>query len=322
MNEKPLTTERLAVAAAGHLDLSPESLHFSRCNTGKFNSTWFVDSDSGQIVMRVAPPDIRKRNLFYEYRMMRQEPGIHGAIRRDTTAPVPKIIAADFSHGLLERDFLLMERIPGTPLSEVNDFSKRDLDNLLGELGSALRDVHSIQAQSYGYIGEHEPAPAGRNWTEAFVVIWDYLLRDIERCGGYSGQEADALRKLLDSHLDKFTRSEPACLLHMDVWAQNIMTGPGGKLMGLLDWDRALWGDIEIEFAVLDYCGISEPAFWEGYGSSREDDSAARVRQLFYLLYELQKYIFIRTVRGGNPSLAANYRHQSLQLAGQLGLRL
>ncbi len=93
-------------------------------------------------------------------------------------------------------------------------------------------------------------------------------------------------------------------------------------MLGLLDWDRALWGDVEIEFAVLDYCGISEPAFREGYGSRRENDSAARVRQLFYLLYELQKYIFIRTVRGGNSALADNYRNQSLQLAGRLGLKL
>ena len=312
----------LARAAAAHLETGADGLRLRRCATGKYNTTWFVEGADRPLVLRVAPPDIREQNLFYEHRMMRQEPGIHRAILEGGGAPVPEILAADFSRGLLDRDFLLMERMPGTPLSEATGIGRRELDRLLGELGQALRRVHGFHARRYGYLGEHEPAPAADNWTGAFTVIWDYLLTDISGCGGYSLAEADALRRLLDSHLDKFTRSEPSSLLHMDVWAQNIMTGPGGELLGLLDWDRALWGDVEIEFAVLDYCGISEPSFWEGYGGVRENDSNAQVRQAFYLLYELQKYIFIRRVRGGNPELAASYRRQSLQLAGQLGLEL
>jgi fructosamine-3-kinase len=89
-------------------------------------------------------------------------------------------------------------------------------------------------------------------------------------------------------------------------------------LTGLLDWDRALWGDPEIEFAVLDYCGISEPAFWEGYGAERDRSPEAEVRRVFYLLYELQKYIFIRRVRRNRPDQAEQYRRRSLDLARQL----
>jgi fructosamine-3-kinase len=89
-------------------------------------------------------------------------------------------------------------------------------------------------------------------------------------------------------------------------------------LTGLLDWDRAPWGDPEIEFAVLDYCGISEPAFWEGYGAERDRSPEAEVRRVFYLLYELQKYIFIRRVRRNRPDQAEQYRRRSLDLARQL----
>jgi len=90
------------------------------------------------------------------------------------------------------------------------------------------------------------------------------------------------------------------------------------RLTCLLDWDRALWGDPEIEFAVLDYCGISEPAFWEGYGRRRDESPEAQVRRVFYLLYEIQKYIVIRRVRYGSPAKAEPYRRQSLQLARTL----
>ena len=322
MDNQTIQTDLLSFAAAEHLGYDRNSIRFRQCNTGKYNTTWFLDGVEKPLVMRVAPPDIRENNLFYEHRMMRQEPGLHRVIRAANAATVPEILAADFSRNLLERDFLLMERIPGSPLSESYSIGKSELDRLLGEVGQALKKVHAIREKRHGYIGEHQPAPSAGNWTEAFVILWDHLLRDIENCGGYSTVEADAMRSLLDTHLDKFTRDEPASLLHMDVWAQNIMAGPRGELLGLLDWDRALWGDVEIEFAVLDYCGISEPSFWEGYGSQRENDSAAQVRQLFYLLYELQKYIFIRRVRGGNPARADNYRRQSLQLAARIGLRL
>ena len=75
------------------------------------------------------------------------------------------------------------------------------------------------------------------------------------------------MRRLLDRHAEVFDRPVPASLLHMDVWAENILADERGRLTGLIDWDRACWGDPEIEFAVLDYCGISEPPFWEGYGA-------------------------------------------------------
>ena len=236
--------------------------------------------------------------------------------------PVPEIISHDFSRRLLERDFLIMAKAPGSPLSEAQGISRREFNRLLCETGQALGSVHAIQRDCYGYLGEHRPMKPQPTWTEAFVIMWNKLLDDIEGCRGYSSSEARAMRELLDIHIKVFNRSAPACLLHMDIWAQNILVDAKGGLASLLDWDRALWGDPEIEFAVLDYCGISEPAFWEGYGQKREDDTEARIRRIFYLLYELQKYIFIRRVRGNNPSLADTYRQQSLQLAGNIGLRL
>ena len=91
-----------------------------------------------------------------------------------------------------------------------------------------------------------------------------------------------------------------------------------GRVTGLVDLDRALWGDPEIEFAVLDYCGISEPAFWRGYGRERDTSFSAQIRARFYLLYEVQKYIPIRIWRRNNPAQALQYKRQSFALAKPL----
>ena len=126
------------------------------------------------------------------------------------------------------------------------------------------------------------------------------------------------MRQLLPAYRSCFDRSVPASLLHMDVWHQNILVNTQGTVTGLVDLDRALWGDPEIEFAVLDYCGISEPAFWEGYGRSRNTLPEALVRARFYLLYEVQKYIVIRLLRRDDPAGARRYKEQSFALARPL----
>jgi len=317
-----LSVDLLRETAAGHLGVEPGAISLERCSTGKFNTTWFIEGAPKPLVLRVAPPDEPEENLFYEFRMMRQEPDLHATLRSRTEAPVPEIIACDFSHERLPRDYLLMEKMGGRPLSEHYELTARDLNETLSAVGLALKAAHSIHSESYGYLGGHRPMEPQADWAGAFAIMWNKLLDDIERAGGYSRSEAGGMRRLLDRHLSAFSRSEPASLMHMDVWAQNILTDDRGRLTGLLDWDRACWGDPEIEFAVLDYCGISEPAFWEGYGSRRETSAEAEVRRVFYLLYELQKYIFIRRVRGKNPSLADQYRRRCLELASALGLSL
>ena len=106
----------------------------------------------------------------------------------------------------------------------------------------------------------------------------------------------------------------------MDVWSQNILVDAEGNVTGLVDFDRALWGDVEVEFAVLDYTGISEPPFWSGYGEARDESPSAEIRRVFYLLYEVQKYMPIAVWRGHDRRRALEYKRQSLALAAPLGL--
>jgi fructosamine-3-kinase len=208
-----------------------------------------------------------------------------------------------------------MQWLPGTPLSGHPALTRAALGDILREVGRCLRQVHQITRDRHGYFGGHHPMEPQPKWASAFRIMWDLLLDDIERCGGYTAHEADRMRRLLDLHREVFDRPVSASLLHMDVWAENILADEHGRLTGLIDWDRALWGDPEIEFAVLDYCGISEPPFWEGYGAERDRSPEAEVRRVFYLLYEIQKYIVIRRVRGHDPQRADAYRRQSLRLA-------
>ena len=203
-------------------------------------------------------------------------------------------------------------------------FASRDQRQLAGsagyiqQMGGYLAQMHALVADRYGYLGAHRPMEPQPTWVEAFYVMWNKLLDDVVACGGYSQEEAGAMHRLFDVYRPHFDRRVPASLLHMDVWSQNILVDEGGRVTGLVDLDRALWGDPEIEYAVLDYCGISEPAFWRGYGRARDTSFPAQIRARFYLLYEVQKYIPIRIWRRNDPAQALEYKRQSFALAQPL----
>lgn len=285
-----------------------------RIRTGKFNTSYFVHAGEEDLVLRIAPA-ADEVFLFYERAMMRQEPQIHQILRERTSVPVAQIVAFDDSADLIPNDYMLMERLPGQPLT---DMLHVDGDSVLRQMGEYLGEAHGLHAEEYGYLGAHQPMQPEASWVDAFHAMWGKLIADIVDVGEYDQTEASVMLELLDRYLSLFDRPVAASLLHMDVWHQNILVDDTGQVTGVVDWDRGLWGDPEIEFAVLDYCGISEPAFWEGYGHQRDESPEARVRQRFYLLYEVQKYIVIRAGRNRDRPGAQQYKAQSFALARDL----
>ena len=295
---------------------SPAGLE--KISTGKFNDSFFVALEGGrEVVLRIAPRD-DAGFLFYERNMMRQEPRLHRLIRERTSVPVAEMLAFDDSRSLIDRDFLIMERLPGTALSDAR-VSGSAADRVFEETGRHLRELHDgCRTERYGYLGEHHCMEPADSWVSAFRTMWGLLIEDIRACGGYGADEAKAVRDSLEPHLKLFDRPVPSSLLHMDIWAQNILVDGDGRVTGIVDWDRALWGDVEIEFAVLDYCGVSTDSFWRGYGRERDASRAAQIRGAFYYLYELQKYIVIRTLRSNSPGQAVLYKAQAARILRQV----
>ena len=288
--------------------------------SGKFSEVFMVDTPDGRYVLRVAPPDSLLQ-LFYEYRMMRQEPAIHARLLAETSVPVPPIAAHDFSRSLIDRDYLIMPLLPGTPLGAAGLASVAQ-ERAHRQWGGHVAQIHTITdpENRFGDLGEHECMAPQPSWAEAFTVMYRRELDDIVGCGIYDGKTADDAMKLLEDNLDAFDNCRTSRLLHGDLWVTNLLVEPDGRVTGVIDFDRACWGDVEWDFAIAEYCGVTQPAFWEGYGRGPENlppdyarsDNAA-VRRMFYLLYEHQKYIVISmSIRRSDSAGARRYARASL----------
>ena len=290
----------------------PRSLH--PMGTGRFSDSFICENGKRRYVLRIAPPDSMLQ-LFYEYRMMRQEPHIHERVRSETTVPVPRILATDFSRQHIDRDFLVMEMLPGKPMT---DTGTRASYRAFEELGGYVAQLHNLQEERglFGYVGAHNCMDPQPDWQSAFFEMYRKLLEDITALGIYDRSTADWALSLLHSHAPVFEHTSTSHLCHGDLWVENILTDEEGKVTGVLDFDRACWGDIEWDLAIADYCGMTRSEFWNGYG--KEDfrrSRAAKVRRLFYILYEHQKYIVIAmSSRRNDPAGAQRYAEQFLRI--------
>ncbi len=310
-----MTDRLLPAICEKHFPSASPPCNLSRPQTGKFNQTIFFSLDGRDLVLRMAPPP-DSGFLFYEKEMMAQEPRIHTLVREKTGIPVPEILVYDNTRDVAPQPFLVMERLPGIPLTAAVN---ADTELVFARIGGFLSELHeNVAGEQFGYVGAHQPMKPAGTWPEAFGVMWHRLIDDIAACGGYKPEQEKLMRESFERDRKVFDHPVRASLLHMDIWHQNILVNASGNVTGILDWDRALWGDPEIEFAVLDYCGISTPGFWQGYGCERDTSPEANLRGIYYYLYELQKYIVIRTLRGGDPINAQGYALEAIRTMRKL----
>ena len=294
---------------------------------GKFNQTFLIfikrselyNITDNRVVLRIAP----KTNsgfLFYEKNMMAQEPKIHKIVREKTDIPIPKIFCYDDSRSTINRDYMIMEYLPGKSMANLN-LNEKLQKKIMRETGSYLANLHNSHKKDvYGYLGSHNCMKPADNWQNAFQTMWFKLIEDIYKAGIYTNSEKSLALNALKRNLEYFELDKPASLLHMDIWQQNILIEPETQeITGILDWDRALWGDPGIEFAVLDYCGFNNKYFWQGYGRKPEMTNEFKIKQTFYKLYEIQKYLVIWKLRDiANKDKIKEYKEYSLSLLNKI----
>jgi len=104
------------------LNLDHAPLKLTPASTGKFSTTYFVETPAelDDLVFRIAPSE-NLLLLFYEKLMMRKEPALHRVIQKNTDIPIPTMLAYDFTRTLIYRDYVIMNRRPGRPLSEMRN---------------------------------------------------------------------------------------------------------------------------------------------------------------------------------------------------------
>lgn len=316
MNTAPINENELTSVLGEQLQVDPTSLKLRRIRSNSLNTTWYVDGWSRPLVLKVAPPEIPDSLLYFEKRMILQEPGILKSVKEKSGIPVPEIISLTERDGRIHRDWMLMTRLPGSPLPHTA-LSVECLKRAMTETGRFLSGLHRIHGDQFGYLGQHAPMDPQSEWPRAFTIMWNALVSDIEKSGAYTKDESASMQRLVESFQSALPQLENSTLLHMNVWSENLLVKPGGSVSGIVDWARALWGDPMLDLAACELFGTLTTEFLHGYGNSESLPACHPGSDVFrlYLLYELQKNVFIYAVRHGDLETAEIYKMRCFSMA-------
>jgi hygromycin-B 7''-O-kinase len=278
-----------------------------RLERGEVNPTYIVNGD---MVLRLnaREPDTIK---------FRKEAAIYRQLAHETNLPVPRVLALDTCHDLLPCDLLLLERLEGRnglDLWPMLDAAAKE--QISYELGRTLATLHERDYRSYGGFDEATGSMGeSDNWRtylldKAAEILLELWQRDGLPAVLLYGAEDYLLRAALPHR-------PPAVLVHGDFGLHNILLAPDGggwRISGLFDFEWALAGDAEYEFATgllvePDEVNPLARPFMQGYRSLRPLDEGWEHRSAVYrLVYHLALCAVVCRFYSGDVSMLRYHR--------------
>ncbi|MET7701248.1 aminoglycoside phosphotransferase family protein [Streptomyces sp. NPDC005485] len=275
------------------------------------------------LVLKVAPhPDAP--TLSHEPGIMRTEEMFYRATAGK--APVPEVVHADFTRKVIGSDFLLMSELPGGSwFAERERIADDDRTRMRAELGGMVAALHEVTGPGYGYPQFGDLAP---DWRTAFLSMVDAVLTDADTFASVLPRTTERIRRTIRARADVLDEVVVPVLVHFDLWDGNILVDrtPEGRtrISGLVDGERAFWGDPVAELVSLGLFQDIEQdePYLSGYraaGGHLVFDSATRLRLSLYRSYLYLIMLVETTPRGfSGPEQQERTRYVSGLLDAEL----
>ncbi|WP_307820634.1 aminoglycoside phosphotransferase family protein [Streptomyces sp. BRB081] len=249
--------------------------------TGMYNSTYRVTVAGREqaVIVRIAPEP--QRQFTSERALIRNEYASLPYLA--ALAPLlPRVLAADFTHEIVGRDYMVQSFLDGVPATEhLRTYPRSVWPVYYRQLGEIARRVHDVPGPAFGPI----TGLAYGTWSEAVVASLQAIATDLEGIG----LDASDVRKVItaahrhEAVLDEIT--EPR-MLAGDLWLPNTQLDHQASeplITGAYDFDRTFWGDPAADWTIRMVAAKSDErtAFWETYGSLEQSEGAAWRRKIY-----------------------------------------
>ncbi|MEV7389812.1 aminoglycoside phosphotransferase family protein [Streptomyces sp. NPDC091215] len=257
---------------------------------GWFNTAYRVRFDDGRAaVVKLAPP-AEAPVLRYERGIMATETMVYRRLASLAEGAVPAPVLLHSGD-----DFLAVSVLEGTPWDKAAEqLPPATKSELRRELGAITARLHTLTSEDgrFGY-----PAPeaglAAADWRTAFTAMVEALLEDAGLWESDLGVPASGIRTLVAEGGPALDEVGEPRLVHFDLWPGNIFVdhpGNGARITGLIDHERAFWGDPAAELVSLEFGGDVGPDsdLVAGYltaGGRLDFTPALRHRLALYGLY-------------------------------------
>lgn len=260
---------------------SPIKLNtYKELTEGYFNVAYEITlSNQKAIILKIAPSK-ETRIMTYETNIMFSEVNSMEMAYKKGGIPVPKILGYDNSCTICNSPYFFMEKLEGNSLFSIKSTIDKDtLSNIYTEIGRINKRINEIICPCFGYPGE--PEFQGAEWYPVFKKMLQAGINDAQRGNVDIKIPINTLFEYLERDKEIFSEITEPRLVHWDLWDGNIFV-KDGKITGIIDWERCIWGDplLEVSFRCYDL----NPNFLKGYGISSLTENQKR-RSLWYDIY-------------------------------------
>ncbi len=242
---------------------------------GMFATTFKVElSDGRTVVVKSAPADTSSV-LTYEHNIIGTERDVYQLAAHKPALLMPQVIYTDFSRQHVDGDVVVASFLPGTPWNLLHDSGAvpHDDPTVGTQRGAWFARVNTIVGQQFGYPSSTQLQAS--TWKEAFGLALGALLDDAKTWG--SNVDVDRVWAAFDRHSESLDAVQYPHLVHMDLWLGNAFIDDEKNLVGVIDTERACYGDPLFDFVGADQIGQGPipAALAQGY-----EDEAARIAHL------------------------------------------
>ncbi|MEM7538674.1 MAG: aminoglycoside phosphotransferase family protein [Chloroflexota bacterium] len=283
---------------------------------GTFNETYrltLVNAHSSTVVLRVAPPpdDV---TYWDDIALMRREHHIQPYFAA-LASLMPQTLMADFTHQLLNRDYIFQTFLQGERWEDVEDeLTQEQSCALWHQCGEIVKQMHTTTGTRFGFplSGSQFSSCQFLSWSETVLDRFERITASMidHQFDPMVFTTIAAIAKANSAVLDEINTP---CLLHGDLWTFNLLIQRDSdppQIVGVIDADRAWWGDpmadwiiflLTIRQSVPKWQPIIQ-AFYEGYGEpepNERDVQSAQFRQQIYTAMHIGSSV-IWSIRQGH----------------------
>ncbi|GAB4580671.1 MAG: aminoglycoside phosphotransferase family protein [Anaerolineales bacterium] len=240
---------------------------------GTFNETYLIKfSGKAKTILRVAPAP--SPDLFWDdFALMRRE---HTMLPYFAVLSplIPRVLLTDFTHQLIGRDYMFQSVLEGERWSEIEkELTPEENLTLWRQCGALVKKLHMTTGEWFGY-----PYPGFHNrWQDVILERFSRISQSMD-AHQINIPAFESIFKLVRTHTAIFDEIVLPRLLHGDLWTFNLLVirGEEGPIIsGILDTDRAWWGDPLADWIMFLFSIRQDAPEWqaritafeEGYGS-------------------------------------------------------
>lgn len=254
---------------------------------GLCNVAYLITFQDGEKkILKIAAAD-NHGYMTNEINMMTAEVSAMKLLQNKLSAKVAKVDLHDNSKTLCSGEYFFMEYLEGENYFHLKEsLSEKEQQNLDLQIGRIVREFTDIKGSFFGLLGD--TIHRFHSLYELIHYMLSNVIRDADRKAVNYFIDGSELLTLLERDRTIFNQVTTPGLVHYDLWEGNIFV-KDMQVSGLIDWERALWGDPLMEDRFRRH--TRNTAFLQGFGI----DALTDTQQHRIYWYDIILYLTMMT---------------------------